>query len=80
MEHKSLEQLNLYGINAVFTIKAKNFESGEVKILKNQTIETYKKSINYLKYLNLNNFNIFISFSTQGGGVWPYIYYFARRC
>ena len=67
MEHKSLEQLILYGTDAVFTVKAKNFETGEIKIIKNQTAETYIKNIGYLKYLNAAGYNVFLSPSVAGG-------------
>ena len=64
---KSIEQLKLYPPETKFTLKAKNFETGEIKIIKNQTAETYPKSLSYLKYLNANGYNIFLSPSVAGG-------------
>ena len=64
---KSIEQLKLYPAETVFNIKAKNFETGDVKILKNQTIETYQKSLKYLKYLNAKGYNVFLSACKAGG-------------
>ena len=65
---KSIEQLKLYPFGTKFIIKAKNFETGEVKILKDQTIKTYSKSLSYLKYLNAAGYNIFLSPCWQTGG------------
>lgn len=67
MTHQSIEQLKLYPPETKFTLKAKNFETGEIKIIKNQTAETYPKSLSYLKYLNANGYNIFLSPSVAGG-------------
>ena len=67
MIHQSIEQLKLYPQETKFTVKAKNFETGEIKIIKNQTAETYPKSLSYLKYLNANGYNIFLSPSVAGG-------------
>jgi hypothetical protein len=67
MEHKSLEQLEIYPKNTVFTIKCKNFGSGEIKINKNIDIPAYKNNIKYYQHLNANNYNIFLS--PQRGGV-----------
>ncbi|RZD14158.1 MAG: hypothetical protein EVJ47_07970 [Candidatus Acidulodesulfobacterium ferriphilum] len=65
---KSIEQLKLYPFGTKFIIKAKNFETGEVKILKDQTIKTYSKSLSYLKYLNVAGYNIFLFLCRQTGG------------
>ena len=67
MTHQSIEQLKLYPPETKFTLKAKNFETGEIKIIKNQTAEAYPKSLSYLKYLNANDYNIFLSPSVAGG-------------
>ena len=67
MTHQSIEQLKLYPPETKFTLKAKNFETGEIKIIKNQTAEAYPKSLSYLKYLNANGYNIFLSPSVAGG-------------
>lgn len=67
MIHQSIEQLKLYPPETKFTVKAKNFETGEIKILKDQTVETYSKSSSFLKYLNANGYNIFLSPSVAGG-------------
>ncbi len=68
MTHQSIEQLKLYPPETKFTVKAKNFETGEIKIIKNQTAETYPKLLSYLKYLNANGYNIFLSPSVAGEG------------
>ena len=70
MIEKSLEQLKLYPPDTVFTVKAKNFSTGEIKILKDQTAETYPKSLSYLKYLNAAGFNIFLSPAIGKGSVY----------
>ncbi|MCL4532968.1 MAG: RepB family DNA primase [Deltaproteobacteria bacterium] len=67
MTHQSIEQLKLYPPETKFTLKAKNFETGEIKIIKNQMAEAYPKSLSYLKYLNTNGYNIFLSPSVAGG-------------
>lgn len=55
----SIKQLKLYPPDIRFTIKAKNFNTGDVKILKDITLPAYEKSISYLKYLNAAGYNIF---------------------
>ena len=72
MIEKSIEQLKLYPAGTQFTIKAKNFEDGKVKILRDISISEYEKSLKYLKYLNAQGYNVFLSprFCLSGGGVY----------
>ncbi|MHB1697552.1 MAG: DNA-primase RepB domain-containing protein [bacterium] len=67
MEHISLKQLKTYPNGAIFTVKAKNFESGEIKINREIDIPKYLNNLKYYQYLNANNYNIFISPSRAGG-------------
>ena len=66
---KSIEQLKFYPPDTRFTIKAKNFSSGRIKILKDISLDNYLKSLKYLKYLNFTGYNIFFSPSVAGGVV-----------
>ncbi len=68
MTHKSMEQLELYPPDTKFFIKAKNFMTGDVKILKDISTSDYEKSLKYLKHLNANGYNIFLS--ALAGGVY----------
>ncbi len=61
MIHKSINQLKLYPPETRYFIKAKNFETGDVKVLKDITIENYPKNLAYLKYLNASGYNVFLS-------------------
>ncbi len=62
MEHLSLKQLNFYPPETKFFIKLKNFESGEIKVLKDISISEYKeKYLNYCKHLNAQGYNVFLS-------------------
>ena len=63
-----MEQLKLYPPDTKFFIKAKNFMTGDVKILKDISAADYEKSLKYLKYLNSNGYNIFLS--ALAGGVY----------
>lgn len=61
MEHLSIEQLKFYPPETRFTIKAKNFNDGRIKILKDISLDDYLKSLKYLKYLNAQGYNVFLS-------------------
>jgi len=69
LEHASIKQLGLYPDGTKFFIKMKNFETGNVKILKDITIQDYEKSLRYCKYLNARGYNVFFSpcLSSSGG-------------
>ena len=67
MIHKSIEQLKLYPPGTHFNIKAKNFDDGKVKILKDIPLPEYEKSLKYLKYLNAQGYNVFLSPCVAGG-------------
>ena len=61
---KSIEQLKFYPAATRFTIKAKNFNDGRIKILKDISLDDYLKSLKYLKYLkylNVQGYNVFLS-------------------
>ncbi|RZD16025.1 MAG: hypothetical protein EVJ46_07465 [Candidatus Acididesulfobacter guangdongensis] len=64
---KSTQQLNLYPPETRFIIKMKNFSTGDVKILNDINLSEYEKSLKYLKYLNANGYNVFLSACKAGG-------------
>ena len=66
---KSIEQLKFYPPETRFTIKAKNFNDGRIKILKDISLDDYLKSLKYLKYLNAQGYNVFFSPCVAGGVV-----------
>ena len=69
MEHLSLKQLSLYPITTHFSIKAVNFATGEIKIIKDIVYYQYStKYLSYLKHLNCQGFNVFF-FPARKGGV-----------
>lgn len=67
MEHSSLKQLALYPEGSRFTVKAKNFSDGRIKLLQDISLLEYEKSLKYLKYLNAHDYNIFLSPLFSGG-------------